>query len=342
MKHIYTSLFVLSTLGLVGVAACGGDESADPSPAVDEAAGGESGEGGSGGNIPQNGDVDAPSVVTTTPEDGAVGVARDQLVVIEFDEPMDTASVEDAYASEALPADTVSFAWNAAKTELTITPDDELAYAEGDPSVAALAYDITIGDTAMDVAGNRLAAPATATFETLRRVIHELPAVPELSGYVMGGSISFSGPIMVGDQEILNHVNELRGFMTFDLTDVPDDTDFESVTIRAAQLTVKGDPSDGLGALHIESVFYEALDQAAFDFAPDASAGELTAGGDEIPVWSAGVSSLVLDDLANREARENLTQYRLRFLDGPDADDVSDQLHLSAEGTMLEIVYLAE
>lgn len=348
MKHIHTSLFVLSTLGLVGVAACGGEETADSTPAAEQAEGGaggeggETGQGGGGASDPQNEDLEAPTLVSTSPVDGAVGVEGNKLIALQFSEPMDTASVEAAYHSEALPQSAVSFSWDVAKTTLSVVPAGGLAYAEGDIDVAALAYDITIGDSATDLAGNPLAEPATTTFETLRHITQQVPAVPELTGYLVNGTLGTTNKIVVGDRKTVGEY-EVRGFMTFDITDVPDETEFESITVRSAQTDVVGDPSDGaLGALHLESVFYETIDLAAYNYGADAPGAELVVGGGEVPVWTASVSALVLDDLANREARDNLTQYRLRYIDGPDDDGVTDELTLSPEGTTLELVYLAE
>lgn len=344
MNHTMQSLLTIATLGLASVVACGGDADPVAADSVEDfggQGGSDGGTTGAGGQSPQ-GDTEAPELVSTSPEDGAVGVDALAPIAFRFSEPMDRASVEAAFVSASLPVEAVAFSWNETGDELTVMVDDGLAYAEGDIDVAALAYDLSIGTTATDLAGNALAAPAETTFATLRHITHHVLPVPELVGYAYQGGSAAVGDLRVGDVILKdNSVAELRGFVTFDFTELPDDVTFESMTLRAPQLASFGDP-DGLGALHAESIWYETLDVWAYLYAPETAGAALTFDGSQAPLWTADVMVPMLDDLANREARNNLSQFRLRYLGGADDDAVNDHVRLSAESMLVEVVYLAE
>ncbi|HEX2878746.1 MAG TPA: Ig-like domain-containing protein, partial [Polyangiaceae bacterium] len=151
----------------------------------DGGAGGDVNAGGNGGNgsggADPGEDTTAPSIAAISPEDGANGVQSDAQIVIEFSEPMNTASVEGAFDSGNLPG--VDFSWNTANTILTLTPQSELSYAEGfDTSVVAEGYDFGIATGAQDLAGNALPA-ADFDFTTLRRIATVLSGVSNLDGF---------------------------------------------------------------------------------------------------------------------------------------------------------------
>ncbi len=338
-SFVFAGTVALALLG----SACSDPEPAGSSPDPDPSGGSTAvgGSGGSGGALDPSGDVEAPSVVSTSPLDGAVGVTADARIVITFSEPMDEDSVEAAYQSEALPASAVALKWNEASDELTIVPLDGLAYAEGGPEVPALSYDITLGTAATDLAGNPLDAPLTLEIATLRHLTHALPVVPELTGYMIEGSLALAGEVQVGDQVVAHLKREVRGFMTFDLSEVPDGVELETVTLRAPQTQLAGAPDDELGALHAEPIFFDALDAAAFSYASEIAGAPILTQLGEVIVRHADLATLVSDDLENREARENRSQYRLRYLGGKNDDDNTDKVWLSAEGTVLELVYLA-
>src|SRR5262249_46503368 len=120
------------------------------------------------------GDDTAPTVLSTTPADGATGVAADATITIAFSEAMDRASVEAAWRSHDLPARAVDFAGNAGDDTLVVTPHAPLELAEGagvDPSiVAARVYHVGLAATASDAAGTPLAAAVTIGFATRKRM----------------------------------------------------------------------------------------------------------------------------------------------------------------------------
>jgi Bacterial Ig-like domain len=66
--------------------------------------------------------AEAPSVLRVSPSDGALGVARDGLIVVTFNHPMDAVATEAAYESSDLPATALDFSWDETGTTLTLHP----------------------------------------------------------------------------------------------------------------------------------------------------------------------------------------------------------------------------
>jgi len=104
------------------------------------------------------GDVTPPEVVSTTPADGDMGVARDSDLVIEFNEPMDTAvgSLE-LSTGDVIVADDGS--WNAEGTQFTYTP--------GTDWPPATDITVTVTTEFADVAGNALLRSVQFSFVTV-------------------------------------------------------------------------------------------------------------------------------------------------------------------------------
>lgn len=136
-KTVFT-LAGLSLFGLV-IASCGGG-------------------GGGGGSS----DDTPPTILATSPADDATGVDPGAVITITFSEPMDTASVEDAFLivppPVALPLPPGTFSWNAAKDTVTFTPGADLAESTD--------YTVTVSTYAEDAAGNNLEAAYTFTWRT--------------------------------------------------------------------------------------------------------------------------------------------------------------------------------
>ena len=101
-------------------------------------------------------DNTAPTVIGTSPADGATDVAFDTELSITFSEAMDTATTQGAFSVTNRVAGT--FAWSVGNTVLTFTPDSNLAASTG--------YMVIVGMVAEDAAGNNLVATLTFTFTT--------------------------------------------------------------------------------------------------------------------------------------------------------------------------------
>ena len=101
-------------------------------------------------------EVSVPFVLSTSPANGNEELKLATVIVIEFSEPMDQASVESAFS---MPGITGIFSWNEDGDQLTFTPADIL---EEDES-----YQVTIWDTAQNLSRTSLENPYQFAFRTV-------------------------------------------------------------------------------------------------------------------------------------------------------------------------------
>jgi Bacterial Ig-like domain len=289
-------------------------------------------DGGSAGAAGANSAADNEPlrVVSVTPADGALGVRSNDKLVIRFSQPMLKDSVETAYRSSDLPSPVVTFAWSDDFTALTVSPSAPLLYASGnaqaDGSVelAAKTYHYGFADGALASAGRAL-PELTFSFSTLRQVSAVSSTDPRLTGNWTDGEgegihnclrnaqTPYTPSVCVGDD-----ANNVRytGFVSFDLSSFPDDiAEFLSARLQASAL-VYGAP-ESLGDSSLEHVFFAQLDQAALSTAAISTLGPFYNGAsvpnDTYLVLNEDLTGSVADDYANRVARSNHSQYRLRF-----------------------------
>jgi hypothetical protein len=314
--------------------------------------GGVSGAGGS--DSAREGD-DA-RVLRTTPADGALGIRRDAQLVIQFSQPMSTASVEAAYRSSALPSTQVSFAWNERRTVLTLTPTSPLEYAAGaaeaDGSVSFLAksYDFGFRAGASTLSGAALPELGFG-FRTLRQVSFSVPADPELTGTWTDGEgegihncarnvkAPYAPTVCVGDDP-----NNVRydGFLSFDLSRFPAAVAAFSSARLLASARVYGSP-ELLGESCLAHVRFDLLGQAALSTQSLSVLGPFYAGSDlpsdTLVLLSQDLTASVADDYTNRDARAGHSQYRLSFAQVA-ANGDWDDLELSVANIRLATTYL--
>lgn len=291
----------------------------DPTTGEDESSGGS--------------DTTAPTVVSILPADDATGVDADAEIVITFSEPMAQATAQAAYQSADIPAASVTFGWNPAGDELTITPTASLAYAEGASSarVVALEYAFELTSTATDLADNPLAEAVDSSFSTSRQITQSLSADDNLSGDIdEDGSVSANG--RAGD---FNANTQVRGFYSYDLSTLPGDAELTAASFRSNQLILGGhDPYGSLGGvLNMHRVSYATLVGATFDTAIVSSIGAIAT--DPGPV-DADVTDAAT---AASEAGE-LLQLRTTFPIATDGDNGPDVTLLLPMSAILELVYL--
>lgn len=136
VRRLPGSFFIIASLAIIigSAIACGG--------------------GGGGGDDPPP--VTVPTIVSTTPADGADQISTSTSVTIEFSEDMNQASVEAAITvlEDAAPVVPV-FNWitgNQLELQLTLAESTN--------------YDITVGTGAQDAEGTALASSATFSFTT--------------------------------------------------------------------------------------------------------------------------------------------------------------------------------
>jgi hypothetical protein len=119
----------------------------------------------------QKPDTTPPTVVSTIPQDSATGVVLNANIVVTFSEPMDTASVHQAFTIN--PPLTGAFSWT--DSTLTFNPDTNLDTNK--------LYAVTITTAAQDRAGNALASEYWFSFTTGTQVTSGVI-------YMMGRSVT--------------------------------------------------------------------------------------------------------------------------------------------------------
>lgn len=323
----------LTTFALIALAACGGVTNNDEiDPGVD--AGIDDGE---------DGDLTPPTVLSTTPPDGAAGIDADASITIAFSEPMDQASVEAAWSSGDLPPDQVQFVWNDNSDTVTVIPDAPLPLAEGtglDPSqVAPLQIDYTINTGARDLAGNELERPANVAFETRRRLTVDLAQLPSLTRTMRADAVVFAeGAVTLTSGDSSANL-QMKIFASFEVPDFPAGAEIEVAELRGSQNSTINTPYvlGDLEAFHINAA---TIDTNAFD-------GALAALGTFSDSEAAGarslrVTSAFLDDLANRAVRGDRTQYRLEFPTETNSNGAADEARYAKSSFALAVTYLVD
>ena len=127
-------------------------------------------------------DLLAPTVSSITPGDGARGVARSAAARVTFSEGMDHATTDAAVDLTRTSDGAViagSKTWDG--TTLTFRPSAPLA--------AGTSYTVAVADTATDVAGNPLSAPARSTFVTMRSGTLVPSSISVQAGSIVAGGV---------------------------------------------------------------------------------------------------------------------------------------------------------
>jgi hypothetical protein len=175
----------------------------------------------------------------------------------------------------------------------------------------------------------------------------EAPAGPQvlvlrseaaLDGFLLNdGTGSNIQDIIVGNGRITEPAGELvsRGFLSFDLADVPAGATIEGVELRFYQKTIQGEPYEKLGNLMLDQVDYgSSLDPGAYDLPALDSAGLATlASANSWYVLSDPlITSWVQSTLDHDQAR---FQLRLRFRQETDGDGEEDWVAIEPGGGLL-------
>ena len=130
-----------------------------------------------------------PRVLATVPEDGALGLAIDSTIELQFDRLMDTSSVEDAIVIS--PRVPFAATWSGPRVSLSF--ERGLAFGT--------TYRLELDTTAADTSGARLVAPFGMRFSTVSAGL-DARVVPadDVAGIAVRSTIAvlFDGPIDLG------------------------------------------------------------------------------------------------------------------------------------------------
>ncbi len=281
---------------------------------------------------PPPGDTTPPSIVSVTPNNGAIGVAKDAKIRIEFSEPMNRQATELAYQSADMPA--VSFTWFSNDTKLEIDPVSDLEYTN-----TGKLYNFKLKNTATDVAGNALAAFGSS-FTTFKELTRKLISDDALNGFVRGdGFVDTTHDVVAGDSSVTDNA-QLKGFFGFDLSSLETDgltvpDNIASATLRVNQFGVRGSPytdlilgNKHLLAAHVDygavlnfNDFNTPILHDLGDLSTDASLGYKT---------NSNALESVKDDWTNRTTRKNRSQFMLFFPKTTDGDGITDDVRLGS------------
>jgi hypothetical protein len=269
-------------------------------------------------------DTTRPTVVSTSPDNGELGVAPNTKLTVTFSEPMDKASVQVAFSmSVPMALNGGTFAWSADGRTVTYSPPGFFMYG----SNAAF----RIGAASRDLAGNTLTANVDRGFAVRKYGVAILDSVASIDGHVTNaGTVSTgSSALVVGDT---GSNIAMRSFVSFDLSPIPAST----ITILGAELNmylsgVAGNPQSTLGGnLRLERVAVgPALLASAYGATRiDGLVDEVQYGPASLTDgWKrASVHFFVRDDWSERAQRGNRAQYRLRFPNELSANQVADSL----------------
>jgi hypothetical protein len=327
--------------GSNGTGGSGGDLGSTDVPPDGQDVGGAGGAGGAPVSEPA-----APAVVSSSPANGATGVAADAVLTLTFSEAMNTSAVEAAYSSNDLPASSVTFSWSAGDTVLQIAPNQPLTLTAGSSPVTTVArrYAFEIGTAAVDRDGEALPR-FSSSFTTLRAISQTLDALQDrsLTGNYRSDNVYGNNSCQeldstttcIGDSS--NGNSTYRGFVTFDLSALP----AQIQALSAAQLsmsidTIRGTPFATLGNLLADHVRFDSIDLEAFQSGALGSAITVSSSATAGSQLSLDVLTPVQSDLAAR----GHSQFRFHFGTDTDSNDAGDLIEVLSTTEELAVTYL--
>jgi hypothetical protein len=292
------------------------------------------------GSDDTTGAISVPEVLDVSPADGATGVSSDATIVITFSEPMNPTATQAAYQSADIPGGSVTFSWNDARDQLTITPNTPFDYAAASSTAdPAKVYSYTLTKVAEAETGESLEEDLTVSFSTLREF-----------DQTFGLDLSLSSNISaLGNKNATTYLGDYndndwnRYFMTFDMSELAADIE----TVDTATLTVtrtnavSGTPFTDLGGVAYQQVSYTSLVPATFH-TPGIGPDALIFGGLQPSTNTVNVKSQFSTFSSDPDTYGDHFQFRLFWYpNSTDGNNDYDGVSIHTPGTQLTLSYLA-
>jgi hypothetical protein len=244
-------------------------------------------------------DVTAPTLTSSSPADGAIGVASDATIRLTFSEAMDKPATEAAFQVTSPSGVGGTFTWSG--NTMLFTPS-QLFLCYNPATVVRW----SLSTAARDLAGNPIASTISRSFDVIRCVGVTLIAENTRDGYIRStGTVDAgSASIYVGDYADESFA---RGFVSFDFSSVPGNAVIGSTHLQM-NLAKVGSPSQ-LGDLIAEPVAYGTLGSGDFSLAAHGTP-TIAACVDTLCYWQ--LDETMLDAWENRATQGTRLQLRLR------------------------------
>jgi hypothetical protein len=274
-------------------------------------------------------DTTPPTLISSSPSYSAFGIPRDAKVKLTFSEPMNRASVEQAFRFTS-PAGTSigAVTWNSSGTDVEYTPR------------ALFPYDTEIvwylSPEATDLAGNWF-NEASGTFRTVRLIVATLWRDVE-SHLASTEPIGTASPWPIGDT---SSNRPIHGFASFSLQGLNSATQILSATLQWDYIDPGSGPFTSLGRFVVDPVSYETFSNDVF--ATPSISTPLLLGYHDLEVTSGianiPVTAMVIDAWNHRASRYERAQFRLKFESWTDDDNSRDSLQLDRNSLFLKVTY---
>jgi hypothetical protein len=178
------------------------------------------------------------------------------------------------------------------------------------------------------------------TFSTRKKLVGVVPVIDDLTRTELANGVvhsSGNNTLYVGDSNSAPEM-QMQTFLSFDLTDLPEDAEIQVATLVVEQVGINGTPYTDLGEVNVEHVSFTAVDDDAFTAEPHGNAGVLSSSA-ALGVRSLDVTEAVAGDHSIRWTGVENTQFRLCFDEAFDYDDTGDSAELSRDSLKLAITY---
>ncbi|HMI88520.1 MAG TPA: Ig-like domain-containing protein [Polyangiaceae bacterium] len=269
-------------------------------------------------------DTTPPTIVSVVPMNRAIGASRGAKIVVNFSEAMDVNSAQAAFSITSPAGISGTFGWGAGNTQMVFTPSVQYPYGSN--------VSWQVSNAAADAAGNAKTTVDNYAFDVIKTATTNFPCIGPLDGFVNNVPAAYTGSSITMGYSAYT----LRGMAAFDLSALPATTTaITSASIYLEQYNVAGSPygPTRLGDVLWRHVDYgPTLEAADFDtpvLGHPGSGGPLST--DATYTWKSALVTLsVRDDLTNRMARGNRSEFMIRFTNDTVTPVTSDYAYFYA------------